>query len=444
MREITTEQIHRYKEDFYSDPRNMITMNAVTANGVLKCARNVDTERRDINEFSVLLKSGEITNQKKSGRCWMFAALNVVRYQIMKSLKLETFELSENFVYFYDKLEKANYFLENILETLDEPGDSRLIAWLLESPVADGGQWDMIVSLIEKYGIVPKYAMPETTPSSESAEMNAALTEKLRGYACVLRREYKNGESVEELRGRKDDMIDAIYRMLCVCLGCPPESFDLEVRDKDHKYVRDTNLTPVDFYRKYAKLDLSQFVSLINAPTENKPFHRSYGVRFLGNVRGGRPVRYLNLEIGELKEAAIRQLEAGLPVWFGSEVSRHFAREGGILDAKIFDRGALFNTDFTMTKAERLDYGQSKMTHAMVFLGVNLDEDGKPNRWKVENSWGKDRGKEGYLLMSDDWFTENLYQIVVDRKFLPEKLIEEYEAEPIMLEPWDPMGSLAD
>ena len=231
--------------------------------------------------------------------------------------------------------------------------------------------------------------------------------------------------------------------MLCICLGCPPQTFDLELRSKDGNFIRDCGLTPQSFYEKYIGIDLDDYVSVINAPTGNKPLHRSFTVRYLGNVEGSKAIRYVNLPSESLKRAAIAQLKDGAPVWFGCDVGKCYVRDEGILDLNVFEPDLLFDTDFPMTKSERLDYGQSLLTHAMVFQGVNLDETGKPNRWRVENSWGKDVGRDGYFVMSDGWFDEYLYQVVVNRKYLTPEELAEYQSEPIALDPWDPMGSLA-
>ena len=301
----------------------------------------------------------------------------------------------------------------------------------------------MLCSLIEKYGVVPKTAYPESKSSSASREMDATLTEKLREDACILRKLHKEGKDLDELRTRKTRMLGEIYRLLCICLGEPPKTFTFEYRDADDHFHRETGLTPKRFFEKYVGVDLSDYVSLINAPTADKPYGRSYTVRYLGNVKEGRPVRYLNLPIEELKKAAIAQMQDGQPVWFGCDVGKCSERDSGIMDLDIRSLEDLLDTRFTMTKAERLDYGQSLMTHAMVFQGVNLDENGKPNRWRVENSWGKEPGKDGYYLMTDRWFDEYMYQVVVNKKYLTPEQLAAYNAEPIALEPWDPMGSLA-
>ena len=441
--DITNEVLAEFSTAFSSNPVNRIAMNAVTSAGLLAASKNPMAQRESRHSYSISLEQGEITNQKQSGRCWMFAALNTLRYQVMKKYDLKTFELSQAYLFFWDKLEKSNYFLESILDTLDEPANGRLVSYLLTAPVNDGGQWDMLCNLIEKYGVVPKTAYPESKASSGSREMDMTLTEKLREDACILRKLHKEGKDLDELRARKTRMLGEIYRLLCICLGEPPKNFTFEYRDKDNNFHREEGLTPKSFFEKYVGVDLSDYVSLINAPTEDKPYGRSYTVQYLGNVKEGSAVRYLNLPIEELKKAAIAQMKDGQPVWFGCDVGKHSERDSGIMDLDIRGLEDLLDTRFTMTKAERLDYGQSLMTHAMVFQGVNLDENGKPNRWRVENSWGKEPGKDGYYLMTDRWFDEYMYQVVVNKKYLTAEQIAAYEAEPIALEPWDPMGSLA-
>ena len=440
---VSAQQIAAFAADFESQRANLVAMNAVTANGLMASAVSRAAVAQDTHEYSIRLEQGEITNQKQSGRCWMFAALNTMRYQVMQKCNLKTFELSQAYLFFWDKLEKSNYFLESILETVELPTSSRLVAYLLTAPVGDGGQWDMLCNLVEKYGVVPKTAYPESKASSGSREMDSTLTEKLREDACILRRMHKEHLDMDTLRVRKNEMLNEIYRLLCICLGEPPKSFTFEYRDADKNFHRETGLTPKSFFEKYVGIDLHDYVSLINAPTSDKPYGRSYTVKYLGNVREGSAVRYLNLPIEELKKAAIAQLKDGQPVWFGCDVGKHSDRDSGVMDLDIRSLETLLDTKFTMTKAERLDYGQSLMTHAMVFQGVNLDDKGQPNRWRVENSWGKDPGKEGYYLMTDRWFEEYLYQIVVHKKYLTEEQRKAYASDPIELEPWDPMGSLA-
>ena len=440
---ITKEMLESFHEQFTASRANLVAMNAVTGNGVKASANRWTAQKDAVHQYSIRLDNKGMTYQKSSGRCWMFAALNCLRYQIIHKLNLENFELSQSYTCFYDKLEKSNYFLENILNTLEEPTEGRLIDYLLSSPIQDGGQWDMISALIMKYGVVPKSAMPESFSSSNTGEMNAVITTKLREFACTLRTMAKEGKSMEELRAEKESMMATVYRMLCICLGTPPETFDFEIRDKDNHFICDYGMTPKSFYDKYICIDLTEYVSVINAPTQDKPYMRSYTVKYLGNVMGGTPVRYVNLPIEELKKAAIAQMKDGEPVWFGCDVGKESHRKNGTMDLNAYDMGALFDTTFPMTKAQRLDYHHSQMTHAMVFQGVDLKENGEPIRWCVENSWGEDAGAKGMYLMTDDWFNEYMYQIVVQKKYLSDEILAAYYSEPIALEPWDPMGSLA-
>ena len=443
MKEITALTLEKMEQEFDANAAHKLAMNAATKSGITTLLRDADLEKRERFSFSIDLEAGKVTNQKQSGRCWMFAALNTMRVEVMKKLNLENMELSQNYTLFYDKLEKANYFLESILDTVDEPTDGRLISWLLMAPLNDGGQWDMLANIIRKYGIVPKEAMPETFSSSCTREITPWMTKKLREFACTLRTAYAKGASMEELQEKKQEMMSVIYRMLVIALGKPPKTFTWETRDKDKQFIRIADITPQQFFVEYVGWDLDDYVSIINAPTQDKPFHHSYTVQYLGNVTEGHIVRHLNLPIEEMKKLAITQMQDGQVVWFGCDVGQFHEKDLGIMDTDGIQAGLLFDTDFPMTKAQRLDYGESLMTHAMVFTGVNLDKAGRSNRWKVENSWGEDRGNKGFYIMSDRWFDEYMYQVVVNKKYLSKEQLKAYEEEPTVLAPWDPMGSLA-
>ncbi len=440
---INQELLEKYSQDFRSDRASRVACDAVTGNGLFKSSVNPAVAWKNNHEFSLTLKQGAITSQKQSGRCWLFAAMNVMRARIIQKCNLDTFELSQNYMMFWDKLEKSNWFLENILDTLEEESGSRLLSFLLSDPLGDGGQWDMMANLVSKYGVVPKYSMPETVVSSSTREMNRTMTELLRGYACSLRKEAQAGASREQLEQSKADMLNHIYRVLCICLGEPPRTVNMEVRDKEGNFIQEYDMTPQDFFKKYVDMDLHDYISLINAPTADKPFYHRYTVKMLGNVKEGAPVCYINLPIEELKAAAIAQLKDGEPVWFGCDMGPRINRDTGVMDLDIYDFKDILQIDLSMTKAERLDYDQSKMTHAMVFQGVNLTPDGRPTRWRVENSWGEDAGKKGYYVMSDDWFSEYMYQVVVNKKYLTKEQLAVLDTETIVLNPWDPMGSLA-
>ena len=325
--------------------------------------------------------------------------------------------------------------LENILKTAGEPVTSRNVAFLLQTPQQDGGQWDMIVSIFKKYGVVPKSVMPESFSSSASSDLNKYLNKKLRQDAKVLRDLVARGASEEEINETRKQLMQEVYDLLSVTLGTPPETFDFEYRDKDKEFHRHLNLTPQSFFEQFVGLNLDDYVSIINSPTADKPFNRSYTVEMLGNVVGNQ-VRYLNLDMATFKELAIRQLEQGESVWFGCDVGQSSNRGNGRLALNNFDLEGLTGIDYSLTKGERLEYGDSLMTHAMVLTGVNL-VDGKPNRWKVENSWGEESGVEGFWMMSDAWMDEFTYQIVEKEQ------LDAFNSEPIVLAPWDPMGSLA-
>ncbi|MBR6452338.1 MAG: C1 family peptidase [Lachnospiraceae bacterium] len=441
---ITKKDLQKLEDSFQKDKANKVAMNAVTANGINAVAINPGARSKNRFGFSIEIEAGKVCNQKKSGRCWMFASYNLMRLEIMKKLNLENMELSQTYPLFYDKLEKANYFLENMLELLDEPVDSRVVSFLLQNPMEDGGQWDMFRSLTEKYGVVPKELMPETKVSENTSEMDTYLTTKLREYACTFRKKYAEGAKIDELRADKQEMLDTIYRILCICLGTPPKQFTWEVRDKDKNFIKVENITPQDFFTQYVGWDLSDYVTVINAPTQDKPYGKTYTVQYLGSVRDGKyPVKYLNLPMDDLRKLTIKQLKDGKGVWFGSDVGQFSEQKGGYLTSDILEIGELFQTSFSMTKEERLDYKDSCMTHAMVITGVDLDEKGKPIRWKVENSWGEDVGEKGYYVMDDKWFGEFAFQILLEKKYLNKEQKKQFELEPVMLKPWDPMGSLA-
>ncbi len=394
------------------------------------------------HKFSIEIPTMKACNQKHSGRCWLFSALNVLREQLAKELNVEEIELSQNYMSFCDKIEKSNYFLESIIDTYEMPADSRLVSHLLSSPVSDGGQWDMFVGLVEKYGVMPKEAMPETFQSENTHFMNSIINTMLRKDALLLRNALNEGRSSDEAEGMKEEMLKEIYNILSICLGNPPQSFDFEYVDKDKKYHLERALTPKSFYSRFIKVDLSEFISIINAPTETKPFNRTYTVEYLKSVAEGPSVLYFNLPINRLKELVIKQLEAGELVWFGCDTGKAGEREKGIWDTGLYDYETPFGINMQMDKGDMLDYSQSAMGHAMVITGVNL-VDQKPDKWKIENSWGDENGCKGYYIISDDWFDRYVYQVCINKKHLSEEERELIKQQPTVLKPWDPMGTLA-
>ena len=446
MKNISKEKLKKFEKDFNSAENKVIT-NSVTKNGFFYSCENYEEIRNTRYEFSVDLKQGDITNQKRSGRCWIFASTNFIRYFLIKKLNIKNIELSQNYVAFYDKLEKCNYFLNCIINTIDRDTTDRHVTFFLDNPINDGGQWDMFLNIINKYGIVPKSAMPETYNSSNTAEINKILKRVLRNFAYILRTNYKNGTSLEKIEEQKLDMVQKIYGILCTAFGKPPVKFDFEYTNKKDEFYRDSNITPIEFYDKYIKdLNLDDYISIINAPNEDRPYYKKYTVNYIGNVADGNRITYLNLPINRLKEMAVAQLTEGVPVFFGSDVGQESSRSLGIMSRNLFNVQDIINFEDNMDKATKLEYRESCMTHAMMFLGVNLDENWKGSRWKVENSWGNEPGNKGIFVLTDDWFNSYVYQVVINKKHLKTEELETYNENKyyMELEPWDPMGTLAN
>ncbi len=442
---INKSTIESFNNNVSSDKHVTAMRNATFRNDLIEVAMNWDDFRKIDHSFSDIV-TGEMptTNQKSSGRCWGFAGLNLFRIHLGRKYNLKDFQFSQSYFMFWDKLEKSNYFLESILETADQDWNSRLIMHLLSNPIQDGGQWDMWLNLVKKYGVVPQSEMPESFSSSRSMRMNRLITRKLREDAMLLRNEKNNGCSEDDLQKLKEQFLKEIYKMLTIHLGNPPKSFNWQIRDKKKNFIRFDNLTPLSFYNEHVGLNLDEFVCLINCPMSDKQYNKVYTVDFLGNVVEGNPIRYLNVESDVMKKATIKSLQNNEPVWFGCDVGKHFHRDLGVMDIDLFDFNSFYDLEFGMNKASRLEYGDSQMTHAMLFTGVDLDDKNKPKKWRVENSWGNKGGDKGYHIMTDKWFDEYNYEVVIHKNHLPENLLKLYtKEEAISLDPWDPMGALA-
>jgi hypothetical protein len=428
---------------YEANPKFAAMENAISHNGLLASLEKRSAAVENTPIFSLDLTKDKVSDQKASGRCWMFAALNTFRHKMIAGFQLEDFELSQAHTFFWDKYEKSNWFLEQVIATADQELTSRKVKFLLDTPQQDGGQWDMVVALFEKYGVVPKSVYPESISSSNSRELNQILNKLLRQDAQILRELVSEGANSAELQAKKEELLQEVFNFLAMNLGLPPRQFDFSYRDKDNHFHSESGLTPLTFYQKYVDLKLEDYVSIINAPTADKPYGRSYTVEMLGNVVGSKPVRYLNVEMDRLKELAIAQMQAGETVWFGSDVAQSSNRKAGVMAEGMHDFTASMDIRLTQDKAGRLDYSESLMTHAMVLTGVDLDENGRAKKWKVENSWGEKVGNKGYFVASDAWMGEYTYQIVVRKEFLTAAELAAYEAEPLVLAPWDPMGALA-
>ncbi|KAJ9109385.1 hypothetical protein QFC19_002134 [Naganishia cerealis] len=384
---------------------------------------------------------GPVTNQKSSGRCWLFAATNTLRVKVAAKYKLKEFQLSQAYLFFYDKLEKSNFFLDQIIQLYEADIDSRLVQHLLSDPINDGGQFDMFVNVVEKYGLVPHELYPDAYSATSSRTLNFLVLTKLREFAEVLRENLKVGKDVAEL---KESMQKEVYRLLVVFLGKPPAidaEFVWEYTDKDDKF-KSLKATPRSFYKDVVGVDTTGLVSLLNDP-RNK-YDTNITIEKLGNVVGGKTVSYLNMNIDSLSDYAVKRIQSNQPVFFGTHTPIYMDKKRGIMDESLFNY-KLIDFDATQNKASRIRYKQSLMTHAMTLTAVHLDAKGKPVRWRVENSWGKESGQEGYYVMDHEYFKQYVYQVVVERLLLSkdhQKVLKDTK-NTVLLPPWDPMGALA-
>lgn len=438
--EITKKQIDKMRKEFESDSSARVAQNAVTSNNLSSVTLRRDLVQEIDFTFSTKLDEWKATNQKSSGRCWLFATLNLFRPGTMKKMNVKEFEFSQAHIHFWDKFERSNHFLEAIIETSGRPVDDRTIHFLLSDPIGDGGQWNMAMNLIRKHGLVPKSAYPESNSSSSTRWMNSILKDILRSSASEIRGILDSGGSEKEARLHKESRMEDIWRVLCIHLGTPPESFDWQWRDKDKEFHRRGEMTPQEFADEFVDVDWEEYVCIVNDPRNE--YYQTYTVDYLQNVAGGPPVVYLNVPSDEMKSITQEILEDGMPVWMGCDVGKQMDRKRGLWDANLFETNELYGVDYGMSKADRLRYGQTMMTHAMLFTGVDV-YDGKPRRWRVENSWGDDSGQKGFYTMNDNWYDEHMFEIASPKKYLTEKMVKGLETVPIVLEAWDPMGSLA-
>ena len=439
---LTLEDLEGLADDFASDPRNRLMQNTVTQRDVNEVALDRRIVTNATHTFSTVLDDWSPTHQGASGRCWLFSGLNLFRVDTMDSLNVKQFEFSQNYMMFWDKVERANFILESVIETADRPIDDRIVQHLMVAPVEDAGQWDMFINIVDKYGVVPKESMPETESSGNTRQMNNMLYYQVRQGAANIRRLYQDEAGLDAMRQEKLDTLKAVYRILSIHLGDPPPSVDWQWRDREGEFHRDGELTPLEFAERYVKPGFRDMVCLVNDPRPDHPYFQSYTIGYLGNVVGARSVRYINVPIEVLKDVTQRQIEDGRPVWMGCDTGKQNHRTLGLWDADLFDYASVYGSEFGMDKATRLQYGQTQMTHAMLFTGVDV-VDGAPRRWRVENSYGDKVGDKGFFLMNDSWFDEYMFEIAAPRNYLSGDVMAALDTEPIVLPPWDPMGALA-
>ena len=439
--EIDLSMLQQMGEEYEKNSIHKVVCNALAKTQLTELVQNTHQKELLQPNFSIEIKTRNVCNQKSSGRCWIFAGMNVLREIIANRLQLDQFEISQNYFAFFDKFEKFNFALESIQSLLDRPVNDRTLSYITHEGICDGGQWDMFVSIVKKYGIVPQSVMVETFQSSNTRDMNFVINTQIRKFASIAKK-YYDEQKFDEIDKYKEEILHKMYNFLCMGFGTPVKKFDFEYTDKQGNYHLEKDYTPNSFYQKYIGDLLDEFVSVVNAPTKDKPYYQMLTIKYLGNVVHGTPVHYLNLPMDEVIDLCVKQLQAGEVVWFGSDCGKYGDRTTGVWDDESYDYQSPFDFDMTISKEDMLDYGQSAMNHAMVITGVTL-VDGVPTKWKIENSWGEQSGNKGYFVMSNNWFRQFVFQAVIKRKYLSPEQATVLNQSPLEYDPWDPMGTLA-
>ncbi|MGD8500238.1 MAG: C1 family peptidase [Phycisphaerales bacterium] len=430
--------INKIRSTFRMDSHTRAMYNSITNNDITSLALNRDVLRRHNEIFSHKIETKGITNQNKSGRCWLFAGLNVLRPIVIEKHNLESFEFSQTYLAFWDKLEKANCFLEHIIEFRDRDILDREMEFILRKPIPDGGYWENVVNLVEKYGVVPKGIMPETNSSGNTSLMNVLVSRKLRADAVKLREMHEESKPVKKLRAKKTKMLAEVYKMLVMNLGEPPSEFQWRFEDANSVVSELTTYTPKSFYEEFVGVDLREYVDIFNDPS--KPYGKHYQIGLTRNLYDGDDAHFANVELQTLKDIAVKAVLADEPLWFSCDVGKDQSKEHGIMAMEMFDYDSIYGTDMAMSKAQRSLFRESVPNHAMVLIGVDM-QDEKPVKWLVENSWGEEKGSEGLWTLYDSWFDTNVYSIIVKKEFVPEEVLKIFEQPAIKRPVWDPMYS---
>ncbi|WEV41157.1 C1 family peptidase [Lactobacillus sp. ESL0681] len=434
---LTQQEVEKFSANFNENPQNQVVARATQKNGVMNAAYNDRVQSELTRVFSTELDTQNVTNQRQSGRCWEFATLNILRHNFGEKYHVKNFTFSQSYNFFWDKIERANIFYDNIINTADQELDSREVKAYLADAGEDGGQFHMAAALVAKYGIVPTYAMPENFNTNNTAGFAKALGDKLRKDALVLRK-LAQANKTEDLEQAREEFLSEVYQMTAIAVGEPPKKFDLEYRDDDKKYHLDKDLTPIEFLNKYlGDVDFDDYVVLTNAPDHE--YNKLYGLPFEDNVAGSYRIKFLNVPMDYLETAAVSQLKDGEAVWFSNDVGEQSDRKTGYLDTNLYQFNDLFGVDLKMSKADQLRTGSAASTHAMTLVGVDEDH-GHIRQWKVENSWGEKNGDKGFFVMSNDWFKQYTYEVVVHKKYLTAEQVALAEGPTYDLPVWDSLA----
>jgi bleomycin hydrolase len=429
--------LEKIEKSLTIDSQTRAIMNAVSSNDINKLALSRDVLESLDHYFTCRIESGEVTNQKSSGRCWLFSALNVLRPAIIKKYQFKNFEFSENYLFFWDQFEKSNRFLEAVIETRDKKMDDRLVEWIFKHALDDGGVWNMMGSLAQKYGMVPKEAMQESYSSDNTRRMNQLIARKLREGGFLLRKLSEQGKNEKQLREQKIAVLSEIYRMLVICLGEPPKEFNWRFKDKNDQLSAYKKYTPRQFYHEFIEEDLNSYVMLMDDPS--KEYNRLYEIEYDRNVWESQNWTFINVPVDRLKQFAKKSIMAGYPMYFSCDVGKQLYTEDGYLALGVYDYESLLGVKFGMDKTARILTFDSGSTHGMALMGVDTSGSGITSKWLLENSWGKEKGDEGYLTMTDSWMNEYMFRLVVKKDFLPQDVLQVLEQRAIKLPPWDPM-----
>lgn len=437
---ISASMLQQIEKSQGSTATNKALFNAVASNRIDNLAKNFSNRNTFDTHFSVETTKQSIHDQKSSGRCWMFSSFNVFRADFARhhadSLSVE---FSHDYLFFYDQLEKANLMLQGVIDNAKKPMDDVRVQFFFKNPLNDGGTFCGAADLAPKYGLVPKSVQPETFSAENTSKISSLISSKLREYGLELRKMVADGKKAQAIDARKTEMLSTVYRMLAMALGEPVKEFTYQFRNRCGEPVGEPRrYTPLEFYNETVGYKLAgTFIMVMNDP--RRPYHKTYEVEYDRHVYDGTNWKYLNLPMEDIAKLAIASLKDGKKMYSSYDVGKQFDRELGYLDTENFDYASLFSTTFPMNKADRIATFDSGSTHAMTLVAVDLDKDGNPLKWKVENSWGPNNGAQGCLIMSNRWFNEYMFRLVVDKKYVPENLQKEFEQKPVMVMPEDPL-----
>ncbi len=442
---ISAAMLQQMEKTQQSAPASKAIFNALASNKIDNLAKNFANQGAIDTHFSTETPKQSIHDQKSSGRCWMFSGFNVLRANFAKQhADTLAVEYSHDYLFFYDQLEKANLMLQGVIDTAKKPMDDTRVQFFFKNPLNDGGTFCGVSDLADKYGLVPKSVQPETFSAENSAKMSSMISSKLREFGLELRQMAADGKKSAAIKARKTEMLSTVYRMLCLTLGEPVKEFTYAFRNKDGKTVVEARrYTPKEFFKATVGEPLSgSFIMVMNDP--RRPYHKTYEVEYDRHTYDGQNWKYLNLPMDEIEQLAMASLKDGRKMYSSYDVGKQLDRERGYLDTENYDYASLFGTTFGMDKAQRIATFDSGSTHAMTLSAVDIDADGKAVKWKVENSWGPNHGQGGCLIMTDRWFREYTFRLVVNKQYVPQDIMKQFEQKPIMVMPEDPLFSVDD